>query len=365
MSTMPHSMPSNSGIPTKAETLLREVYLSTRAAQSVDSISSTATADSLDGAGRTLGKLYTYLGRRLENALNKCMARIGCGPEACKRRLMKKRSTCMHCDWFSSNLVGYIPFPNSAEDRRCRKEVRKLIKYTSSNITTNQYQAYDAIIELSIHDTYLRQLLVTIGAPKAVALQTIRLQEEPDRELDHLLASAQRALICLLEVDINCAGQKTGLLYKSIWIHSRTSGGEAKELQWRDLSAFLDTVTDLIQYSIQSPASSFLALRHLGRAPLFSGFESLFEKDEYPYELREKYNSVPVSLANAFLYLLDNVAPHLTDWQSFGWLLWVFALYSRGIEERMQLARKIAYRSWQYLPPHVKRNLADLGPCKR
>lgn len=54
------------------------------------STSSSLTASNLVGAGRTLGNLYGYLGRRLERALSQFMLKRGFGPSGTAARISNR-----------------------------------------------------------------------------------------------------------------------------------------------------------------------------------------------------------------------------------------------------------------------------------
>lgn len=117
--------------PQTLDERLDHVYTQVEAMLSVSSVSTMATADDLPGAGRTLGKLFSFLGRRLEAAMNRFMERRGYGPQAAKDRIVMQRKEDM---WLC--LVGFpyyvrrdAPVRGSAEDRQQRKDIGKLLRY--------------------------------------------------------------------------------------------------------------------------------------------------------------------------------------------------------------------------------------------
>lgn len=92
--------------------------------ESVQSISTMATEDDLPGAGRILGNILSYYGRKLEQTLSKKAEKHGAGPVASAQKildLIEKR-----------NEVDILTNPELAveiEDRIIR-EVRRLISYS-------------------------------------------------------------------------------------------------------------------------------------------------------------------------------------------------------------------------------------------
>ena len=51
--------------------------------------SSSATASNLPGPSRVVGKLFSYLGTKLERSINLAVDKLGYGPLAYRRRLLK------------------------------------------------------------------------------------------------------------------------------------------------------------------------------------------------------------------------------------------------------------------------------------
>lgn len=89
---------------------------------SQSSISTNRTEDGLIGPGRTLGLLYAYLGRKIENQLNRLALNRGLGPEAAFRRIVSSVES-------EKSRIGSL-YPDWPRDyRACEKEKAKAVKY--------------------------------------------------------------------------------------------------------------------------------------------------------------------------------------------------------------------------------------------
>lgn len=117
---------------------------------SESSISSGATMSDLPGAGRLLGNLYSYLGRRLENAIGMTAERMGYGPRVVAERIRRRTSlirtyekglrhyeactrrnkTCSCCEWLIEKSQNRAPGPAIQLKReKVVKDCKKLLKY--------------------------------------------------------------------------------------------------------------------------------------------------------------------------------------------------------------------------------------------
>lgn len=83
---------------------------------SVTSISSTSTASDLPGPGRTLGRLYSFLGVRLETQLGRLAERFGYSPNAIEQRVLARAS--------------HLPPQGSNGQNKLKKDLKRLIGYT-------------------------------------------------------------------------------------------------------------------------------------------------------------------------------------------------------------------------------------------
>ncbi|KLO05705.1 hypothetical protein SCHPADRAFT_910850 [Schizopora paradoxa] len=107
---------------------------------------STATASNLAGPGRNLGRLYTYLGRRLEALMSFLAVSLGFGPDATALRLelaIKRES---------EDIVRRRPIPPRVQERRRRKlhkECVRLLEYTDAREFTTQFNALTRLLHIA------------------------------------------------------------------------------------------------------------------------------------------------------------------------------------------------------------------------
>ncbi|KAH8116687.1 hypothetical protein DFH11DRAFT_1124127 [Phellopilus nigrolimitatus] len=207
-----------------------DIYLSAESEQSSTSLSTTATADNLPGAGRVLGNVYSFFGRRLEVAASKFMARRGYGPHAATERIDTLRSGF----WiYGENSVIYreqcISFPHSKEDQKVRKNCDKLLKYVRSDYLANRELALEAIIYVTFRDRYVRRVLLLLGATNTIAL----LHDEGDI-YGHLLSPSRKALICLLHNEINTLGLSCSTYFKKWWSSTQKITDQKKLLEQKE-----------------------------------------------------------------------------------------------------------------------------------
>ncbi|KAH8113654.1 hypothetical protein DFH11DRAFT_314318 [Phellopilus nigrolimitatus] len=309
----------DSSRPTASNTLydnLNEVYAQVEASLSESSISTTATADDLPGPGRLLGNLYMFLGRRLETAASRFMEKRGYGPEASRKRL------AMMCYRFPNDLNYPItPIQGTVEFKQSRKEVKRLLEYAKSKYASNQELALEAILDLAIHD-HVRQTLIEFNAAKIFGLVALQAEAE---NCDQLLSPSRKALICLVDVDINDLGKRILELHE----------------QWHPASIDCGMLTRCISHTFQglvekaqsSFAVSFLAFRYIEKVKIFVLVDS------------DLGQSLLKIIANALLYMLDH-APSAIEWSVFTSIIYYIYLgIIKPTEENIELVRALAARS--------------------
>ncbi|KAH8117250.1 hypothetical protein DFH11DRAFT_993494 [Phellopilus nigrolimitatus] len=301
---------------------LNEIHNQVEAMLSESSISSSATADNLPGAGRTLGKLFMFLGRRLEAAASRFMEKHGYGPEAARKRL---RMLCYKR--YYTTRAQRIPIQGTVEYRKSRNDVKKLLKYVRSQYASNQELALKAILDLAVYDD-IRKMLLELDAAKMVGFV---LHQAELGDCDQLLSSSRKALISLVETDINMSGKELVGLH-----HMAFPGFELQVLRTR-LTCILQTFEATIQ---SSEDVSFLAVRYFRE-----------------YSMRSCVCCVTRFLPTTFLkipfYLLEH-APHAIEWPVFAEMLWS-ARWILSIELGVkELHRELMERSLRYIPYDYK-----------
>lgn len=116
---------------------------------SESSISSGATMSDLPGAGRLLGNLYSFLGRKLEAAIGRTAERMGYGPRVVAERIRRRASIiqtyqtywqhiktctnpsdrCRICGYYMEKMRGRTPAAIQAKRKKVEKDCKKLLKY--------------------------------------------------------------------------------------------------------------------------------------------------------------------------------------------------------------------------------------------
>ncbi|KLO07879.1 hypothetical protein SCHPADRAFT_1001338 [Schizopora paradoxa] len=121
-----------------------------------------STASNLPGPGRTVGKLFSWLGKKVERRANNFATQRGVGPEAIALKILRLR--CL--DDRPLLILSYIDTEEYRRDisdgknrRKLIKYCRKLFDYARSSISSTQLQALDCITSLAICDTYIRTVL--------------------------------------------------------------------------------------------------------------------------------------------------------------------------------------------------------------
>lgn len=123
-----------------AEKRGRRPSLALAVVSDTSSVSTNATADNLIGPGRTLGLLYSFLGRRLEARINQIAEHRGHGPRAAFDRLklrIKAEEDCLlhatvsgaishkECEKRTNNVVKAL-----LEKLELVEDCKKLVKHT-------------------------------------------------------------------------------------------------------------------------------------------------------------------------------------------------------------------------------------------
>ncbi|KAH8113633.1 hypothetical protein DFH11DRAFT_1510213, partial [Phellopilus nigrolimitatus] len=201
---------ADSSRPTESTSLndrLNAVYAQVEASLSESSISTNATADDLPGPGRLLGNLYMFFGRRLEAAASRFAEKRGYGPDASRKRLVT-----MCYERPDLYLRPIMPIQGTVEFKRSQREVERLLEYVKSKYVSNQELALEAIVDLAIHD-HVRQTLIELNAAKVFGLVALQAEAE---NCDQLLSPSHKALICLVDVDINDMGKRLSELHDQL-----------------------------------------------------------------------------------------------------------------------------------------------------
>lgn len=96
------------------------------------SYDSDATADNLPGAGRSLGLLFGFLGRRLESAVGRFMANRGHGPNAIADTVarLRQHSERSLCEIYVECATRTAPPLGETERKKLAKKCKKLIRYS-------------------------------------------------------------------------------------------------------------------------------------------------------------------------------------------------------------------------------------------
>lgn len=173
-------------------------YPLTRSQSRASSIN--ALGSNLPGPGRNLGRLYDWLGQKLEICLGKMLFRMDQGPANVSRKISMLRE--------SKHSKGLTTaFPDSRYVRKLSRYCRKLVSYSRfvlslglpknllifdrSGVFETQLQAVDAISAFAIHDPFLNHVFNYHIANDELAWEI----SNPDSEL--LLASCRKALVAL------------------------------------------------------------------------------------------------------------------------------------------------------------------------
>ncbi|THG97944.1 hypothetical protein EW145_g7508 [Phellinidium pouzarii] len=198
--------------------------------------SSNETADDLPGAGRTLGKLYNYAGRILERQLGSIAEHLGHGPCATAVRIRRHRAIIIS----ASKTVPVKPC-SLATIKAKRRKVEKDCKRVGST----KKQALDHITDLSVDDSYIRDLLKVVGAMDTI--DTLR--KDPAIWINYgfsLQSSSRKALASLADVQVNTLVQKI-------------------ETALNCYAHLTPVLLDGIKFFLYDLDRSFLIIRHINR----------------------------------------------------------------------------------------------------
>ncbi|KAH8116577.1 hypothetical protein DFH11DRAFT_1219467 [Phellopilus nigrolimitatus] len=160
---------------------------------SLYSVSTNATDDNLPGAGRTLGLLYSFAGQHLEMQLGRLAERLGRGPRATALRIQKNSGIVTSTSVLSPPL-SMVKF----RTKKIEKDCKLLLKYVGSNALSTRGQALDRIIDLSLDDDYVRDLLKFMGAAHLIELAHKELFVRSDYDVS-LLSRSRKALVSVTD----------------------------------------------------------------------------------------------------------------------------------------------------------------------
>ena len=93
---------------------------------SLESPSSNATASDIPGPGRVLGNVFSFLGKRLERAMESFAMRRGYGPQNVARRIRERLDT--YQPWHHRSLEN-IQISRNYDKKNLEKDLRQLIRY--------------------------------------------------------------------------------------------------------------------------------------------------------------------------------------------------------------------------------------------
>ena len=89
-----------------------DIHIETLSIVPTSDYSTNYTETGLVGAGRTLGILYSYTGRRLEKAVGRVAHRAGLGPHATYLKIQQLLRTEWKTDNYTSTYLTYYSFPS-------------------------------------------------------------------------------------------------------------------------------------------------------------------------------------------------------------------------------------------------------------
>ncbi|KAH8116720.1 hypothetical protein DFH11DRAFT_1127086 [Phellopilus nigrolimitatus] len=304
---------------------LDNIYAQAEAMLSASSISSMATASDNPGAGRTLGKLISFLGRHLETASSRLMEKRGYGPLAVKEGIMAEHY-----------LNAAAPAVGSAEDKRRRKKVARLLTYAKSHVPANRELAYEAIVELVTANYYFHQVLSELDAAKIVGLALLREQQD---DSDDLLSPSRKALICLVDTKINSLGSRALDVFRDAE-DIPASLTEAHDVLCR---RYFPIILELIDYVREYPDASFLAMRYIHSTRSFF----------INWACAGCHEPFFVALFGFFLDLVERM-PSAIEWPVFMVVVILFHRVSmaKKSEGTKILLREVLTRSLEHMPSY-------------
>jgi len=196
-------------------------------AASYSTWSTNMTMSNIAGAGRTLGNLYSFAGRRLERGILQLVTKTGRGPDECADRLL---GLCQ------SIFAGW-PFrfrerwmsPTTKRDRLIIEamgpDCERLLRYAGSHITDIQFVAFRRIVDLVTRNPQMRRAFKTCCESRnaLIDLDAImfswkknNIESETDMYSHEWLLYHQLATMCLGKNDITALVDKLAYLSWSL-----------------------------------------------------------------------------------------------------------------------------------------------------
>ncbi|KLO06431.1 hypothetical protein SCHPADRAFT_986440 [Schizopora paradoxa] len=117
--------------------------------------STNATASNLPGPGRNIGRLFNWLGGRLEFMVNKQATQLASKPREIAEEIRTMRQTSI-----AEESTGCWEFSYD-EERKLEKYVKMLFKQTKSLMPTTRQVAWSEIIRLGNGDEIIRSIIWT------------------------------------------------------------------------------------------------------------------------------------------------------------------------------------------------------------
>ncbi|KAI5120943.1 hypothetical protein M0805_001648 [Coniferiporia weirii] len=217
-------------------------YTDSDRVSTVESVSTNATADDLPGPGRTLGNLYGFLGNHLEKLLNQLAEDMGRGPRVTATRIQKHRKAI---------AISSVQPTIRTDSKKVQKDCKRLVEYVGSGVASTRKQALDHIIDFSVSDRYVRDLLRDLGVVRTIE----RIQRHPTVWLDFddsLLQRSRRALVALSDVEVNVIAKRVATLPEVVHCYNCSR------------MAVLSTFEDLTRH-LRGHDNSFLVVRHFSQ----------------------------------------------------------------------------------------------------
>ncbi|KLO12130.1 hypothetical protein SCHPADRAFT_435370 [Schizopora paradoxa] len=198
---------------------------------------SMATSPDVVGPGRTLGLLFDWLGKGLESFLNKRASQLNLGPEAVARDIRRIRRHEQ-----TSLMARYAaPYAHltKAREKQVRKLCEKLLKYVRSHVQSTQLEALYEIMELSMQDRVVREILLNLGIKRLI----------PNFKETELALAMSKTIYFVENTEIHELWDR---LYFSGYSRYGYSSVESEDVK-------------LLKKFLSDPNSSFIVARHLSR----------------------------------------------------------------------------------------------------
>ncbi|KLO07929.1 hypothetical protein SCHPADRAFT_626588 [Schizopora paradoxa] len=228
----------------------------------IASYDSDATADNLLGGGRNLGVLFSFLGYKFESLIGRFAESRGHGPKGVGKKIahLRQHDSRSLCQIYVDFASGAPPVLSKVERKKLVRYCRKLIRYSRSKTDTTAIAANNEITELVIYDPLVQWvflgILPNIEPVIFSLLQYDLVDLRVDPEMDPLLSSSRKALISVIELEI----QK---LWSSFYVAVSLDGPTALDAleNWLALN-FFTAFFKLLGNSDMA----FLNMRHLAHA---------------------------------------------------------------------------------------------------